>query len=163
MWEKLTDHKNIQCGVDVWMDKNLGKCKWKSLYRHNKCIILTLPLDLYNHYCQYWSTTHNTCIYVCRTIFPSPCMRSRSNGTGSFCPESRSPPESFCPESCSPPESFRPYSCSPRVVSPLFPFAPGRLAHCCMTPDFLRAYAARPASRGIVDSFDTIWISVAGH
>ena len=27
MREKLTDHKNIQCSVDVWMDNNLGKCK----------------------------------------------------------------------------------------------------------------------------------------
>jgi hypothetical protein len=39
------------------------------------------------------------------------------DGTGSFRPESRSPPE-----------PFRPYSRSPRVVSPLFPFAPGRFA-----------------------------------
>jgi hypothetical protein len=41
-------------------------------------------------------------------------------GTGSFRPESRSPPESFRPESRSPPQSFRPYSRSPRVVSPRF-------------------------------------------
>ena len=38
---------------------------------------------------------------------------------------------SFRPESCSPPESFRPYSRSSRVVSPLFPFAPGRFVLIC--------------------------------
>ena len=38
-------------------------------------------------------------------------------GTGSFRPESRSPPESFRPESRSSPESFRPYSRSPRFIN----------------------------------------------
>jgi len=37
------------------------------------------------------------------------------------------------------------------------------LGHCCMTPEFLGTYAARPTSRGLVDSFDTIGITVAGH
>jgi hypothetical protein len=37
------------------------------------------------------------------------------------------------------------------------------LGHCCMTPEFLGTYAAPPTSRGLVDSFDTIGITVAGH
>ena len=37
-------------------------------------------------------------------------------------------PGSFRPFSRSSRESFRPFSRSPRVVSPLFPFGPGRYA-----------------------------------
>jgi hypothetical protein len=34
--EKNSQTIRIYCSVDVWMDKNLGKCKKKSLYHQPK-------------------------------------------------------------------------------------------------------------------------------